>query len=66
MSRWIAGGGVATAGVTVVSAGANLATARPGSATVVYWKFSAGVDPGIAGENVVNAQPGDLFFVADA
>lgn len=51
---------------TVVNAGSDLSTARPAGAAVVYWKFSAGVDPGVGGASIVNRVAGDLYFVADA
>lgn len=50
--------------VTTVEAGTNLSAVRPQNAVAVYWKFSAGVDVGVNGANIVNAQPGDTFHVA--
>lgn len=49
--------------VVTVEAGTDLSTPRPANAKVVYWKFSAGVDIGQSGVNIVNAVPGDVFFV---
>ena len=52
------------AGIVVVDAGTTLSTARPSGAAVVYWMFDSGTDIGIDGGDVVNAQPGDLYYVA--
>lgn len=52
--------------VTVVSAGTDLSTSRPGGAGAVYWKFDAGVDVGVDGANITHALPGDTYFVASA
>lgn len=52
--------------VAVVDAGTNLSAARPTGAAAVLWQFSAGVDPGPTGQNIVNGAPGDQWFVADA
>lgn len=60
------GAGLLSTFATVVNAGSNLSTARPAGAAVVYWKFSAGVDVGTSGVNIVNRAAGDLYFVADA
>lgn len=51
--------------VVVVNAGTDRSTARPAGAARVYWNFSAGVDIGVDGALVTNAQVGDLFFVAN-
>jgi hypothetical protein len=53
---------LASGAAVTVSAGTNLATARP-TAALVYWKFSAGVDVGWDGVNITNAVSGDLVFV---
>jgi len=53
-------------GVTVVNAGSNLSITRPTDASVVYWRFAAGTNVGTLGENIIHAEPGDLFFVVDA
>lgn len=56
-----------TNGITVVSAGTDLNAARPSGAGAVYWIFNDNsVDPGNSGENIINGQPGDLWFVPDA
>lgn len=60
-ANWAQGNGTY---VSVVNGGTNLSTARPAGAVVVYWEFSAGVDVGTGGANVVNAQAGDMVFVA--
>lgn len=52
--------------MSTVNAGTNLATARPAGASAVYWQFSAGVDVGVNGANIVNALPGDTYHVASA
>lgn len=52
--------------IVVVHAGSDLSAARPHGVSTVYWKFAAGTNTGIDGANVVNAQPGDLFYVASA
>ncbi len=53
------------AAFATVDAGDDLTLARP-DAGVVYWRFEDGTDPGDAGENIVNAEPGDLWVVFDA
>lgn len=58
--------GVVNAAIVVVVAGTNLSTGRPAGVAGVLWRFSAGVNIGTNGSNVVNAVVGDLFFVADA
>lgn len=63
------GGGSGTSGAVLVyvDAGDDLSTARPSEATgPVYWLFDNGTVTGDAGENIVNALPGDLWFVAGA
>ena len=55
-----------TSGITTVSAGNNLSTARPSGVGVVYWIFNDNsIDPGTNGGNIVNGQSGDLWFVPD-
>lgn len=49
----------------VVEAGSDLSASRPTGADVVYWKFSNGVEVGVAGANIVNGRSGDLWFVND-
>ena len=59
------GGGVDLGStIAVVDAGVDLGTARPEGAAAVYWRFSAGVDPGEDGVNVTNGLPGDIYYVA--
>ena len=59
-------GGGSTPGIIVVNAGTNLSTARTSGAAIVYWIFSSpSVNVGASGENIVNAQPGDMWFVPD-
>lgn len=58
---------VETTTITVVHAESDLSASRPSGADVVYWVFDDDtVDPGTAGENIVNGAPGDLWFVPDA
>lgn len=52
--------------VGVVDAGTNLSVARPAGYLLVIFRFDAGVVTGASGQNIVNAQPGDLFIVASA
>lgn len=56
-----------SSGITVVQAESDLSTARPSGAAVVYWMFNNPlIDPGESGENIINGQSGDLWFVPDA
>ena len=45
-------------------AGLDVRASRPATTGPVYWVFDAGVNPGAGGVNIVNAKPGDLYFVA--
>lgn len=57
----------ATSGITVIDAGDDLSTSRPTGVGVVYWVFDdPTVDAGASGENIVNGQDGDLWYVPDA
>lgn len=57
----------ATSGITTVDAGDDLSTSRPTGVGVVYWVFDdPTVDAGTSGENIVNGQDGDLWYVPDA
>ena len=49
--------------ISVVDAGTNLSAPRPSGALMVHWRFSAGVDVGTNGVNIVNGQPGDAYTV---
>lgn len=63
--KWAESQGVPKAsGIVVVDAGSDLSTARPSGYGAVYWLFDNGTDPGTSGENIVNAQFGDLWAVA--
>jgi hypothetical protein len=45
----------------------DLSEARPSGAGSIYWKFTDdAIDPGASGENIVNGQTGDQWFVPDA
>lgn len=61
-------GGVSLANLLVtVDASDDLSTSRPSVAGAVYWLFDDDtVDPGTAGENIVNAVPGDFWFVPES